>query len=353
MLARKPAPALAHRAPDLPLPEAPPAGRPATLYDPAMAPVSRPTLAGNGPAAFATDLVLPDRRQGKVRDVYEMPASEPPSLLIVATDRISAFDVVMPTPIPGKGRLLTEISTWWFRFIQDHHLATTHLLSTDPGRIPESAFRGRTTRADLDGRITIGRRCRVIPVECVVRGYLEGSGWKDYQKTGAVCGVKLPAGLKQCDRLPEPIFTPATKAPQGQHDENISFDEAGRTVGAALMARLRDTSLAIYAAAAKYALSRGIIIADTKFEFGLEDGGSEPILIDEALTPDSSRFWPAGLYKPGGPQPSFDKQYLREYLQTLVDRGVWAKQPPGPELPPEVVEQTLAKYVEARDRLCR
>jgi phosphoribosylaminoimidazole-succinocarboxamide synthase len=300
---------------------------------------------------LTTDLSLPGRREGKVRDVYELPGV-PPRLLIVATDRISAFDVVMPTPITGKGRLLTDLSTWWFRFIQDRGLAETHLLSTDAGEVPGSAFRGSTTRADLTGRSTLGRRCRVIPVECVVRGYLEGSGWKDYQQSGMVSGVKLPAGLKQCDRLPEPIFTPATKAPRGQHDENISFDEAGRAVGQDLMNTLRDTTLAIYNAAAAYALSRGIIIADTKFEFGLAEGGVQPILIDEALTPDSSRFWPADRYKPGGPQPSFDKQFLREYLQTLVDRGQWNKQAPGPQLPAEIVQKTFEKYVEARDRLC-
>jgi phosphoribosylaminoimidazole-succinocarboxamide synthase len=299
---------------------------------------------------FSTRLDLPGRRQGKVRDVYDLPASpgQPPRLLIVATDRVSAFDVVMPTSIPGKGRLLTEISTWWFRFVEERRLAATGLISTDVPDVPGAQ--------ELEGRATVQRRCRVVPVECVVRGYLEGSGWKDYQQTGSVCGVRLPAGLKQCDRLPQPIFTPATKAPQGQHDENISFDQAGRAVGDSLMARLSERSLAIYNAAATYALDRGIIIADTKFEFGIAEGagpGAEPLLIDEALTPDSSRFWPADRYTPGGPQPSFDKQYLREYLQSLVDAGRWNKQAPGPELPAEIVERTLAKYVEARDRLCR
>jgi len=320
-----------------------------------MAPPSHPAPANRAAATHATDLSLPGRRQGKVRDIYDLPG-DPPRLLIIATDRISAFDVVMPTPIPGKGRLLTQLSTWWFRFIQERGLAATHLLSTDAADVPDSAFKSSTTRADLLGRATIGQRCSVIPVECVVRGYLEGSGWKDYQQTGMVCGVKLPPGLRQCDRLPQPIFTPATKAPQGQHDENISFESASRQVGDALMTKLRDTSLAIYNAAAAYALSRGIIIADTKFEFGIaeHDRGrpNQPILIDEALTPDSSRFWPADLYKPGGPQPSFDKQFLREYLQSLVDRGQWNKQAPGPDLPPDIVQKTFAKYVEARDRLC-
>ncbi len=309
---------------------------------------------------FETHLNLPGRRRGKVRDVYEMPGVPGGGILIVATDRVSAFDVVMPTPIPGKGRLLTEISSWWFRFIEQRGLARTHVISTEAGDIPAAAFEGsgradsaRIGRDDLQGRITIGRACRVILVECVARGYLEGSGWKDYKTSGAICGVRLPAGLKQCDRLPEPIFTPATKAPQGQHDENITFERAADDVGRERMAWLRDKTLAIYTAAAEYALSRGIIIADTKFEFGvpLSDPGAEPILIDEALTPDSSRFWPADQYQPGHAQPSFDKQYLREYLQGLVDRGQWDKRDPGPELPPEIVEHTLAKYVEARDRL--
>jgi phosphoribosylaminoimidazole-succinocarboxamide synthase len=307
-------------------------------------------------ALFSTALNLPNRRQGKVRDVYELPAGAgaPARLLIVASDRVSAFDVVLPTPIPGKGRLLTEVSTWWFGFIKSRGLASTHLVSTDVDDIPSTAFSAPgSTRDQLAGRITIGRKCSVVPIECVVRGYLEGSGWKDYQRTGAVSGVALPPGLRQCDRLPQPIFTPATKAPQGEHDENVDFDEAVRRVGATLMNRLREQSLAIYTAAAAYALERGIIIADTKFEFGLADGSEEPILIDEALTPDSSRFWPAASYAPGGPQPSFDKQYLREYLETLVARGLWDKAAPGPQLPPQIVEQTLARYAEARDRLCR
>jgi phosphoribosylaminoimidazole-succinocarboxamide synthase len=310
-----------------------------------------------GHAVFATALNLPNRRQGKVRDVYELPAETgaPARLLIVATDRVSAFDVVLPTPIPGKGRLLTEVSTWWFDFIESRALAPTHIISTEVRDIPESAFDGQdrtAVRGQLAGRITIGRKCDVIPIECVVRGYLEGSGWKDYQRTGAVSGVTLPPGLRQCDRLPEPIFTPATKAPQGQHDENVAFDEAARQVGAKLMNTLKERSLAIYNAAAAFALERGIIIADTKFEFGLAPGSDEPILIDEALTPDSSRFWPADSYTPGRAQPSFDKQYLREYLEGLVAEGRWNKTAPGPELPPRIVEQTLARYAEARDRLC-
>ncbi len=305
---------------------------------------------------FETQLAMPGRRRGKVRDVYDLPGwNGGKAILIVATDRVSAFDVVMPTPIPGKGKLLTEISTSWFRFIEGRGLAKTHVLSTDPGEIPASAFAGArsTRRGDLEGRITIGRACRVVLIECVARGYLEGSGWKDYKATGAVCGVKLPPGLRQCDRLPEPIFTPATKAPQGEHDENITFERAAEAVGRERMAWLHEKTLAIYTAAAEHALSRGIIIADTKFEFGVpvDDPDSEPIVIDEALTPDSSRFWPADQYEPGHAQPSFDKQYLREYLQSLVDAGQWDKRDPGPELPSDIVERTVAKYIEARDRL--
>lgn len=299
---------------------------------------------------FATTLNLPGRRQGKVRDIYELPGT-PARLLIVASDRISAFDVVMPTPITGKGILLTEISTFWFHFISQRNLSPTHLLSTSERDIPAGACKG-TSAEDLKGRTTIGKKCSVIPIECVVRGYLEGSGWKDYQATGSVCGVPLPAGLRQCDKLPRPIFTPATKAPQGQHDENISFERACQEVGKDLMTTLRDRSIAIYEAAADYARSRGIIIADTKFEFGLEGNSKDPILIDEALTPDSSRFWPLDGYAPGRAQKSFDKQFLREYLQALVDQEKWNKQAPGPKLPEAIVQGTLAKYAEARERLC-
>ncbi len=276
---------------------------------------------------------------------------------MVATDRLSAFDVVLPTPIPGKGRLLTEISTFWLQWIQGRGLARTHLISTDANEIPSSAFgSGSTRREDLGGRVTIGTRCRVVPIECVVRGYLEGSGLADYQRTGAICGVALPAGLRQCDRLPEPIFTPATKAQTG-HDENIGFDSACDSVGRGLMETLRERSLAIYSQAAAYALQRGIIIADTKFEFGVpiddEDRviDEDPILIDEALTPDSSRFWPADGYEAGRAQRSFDKQFVREYLQALVDRGEWDKTEPGPALAGPVVRGTLERYREARDRL--
>ncbi len=314
-----------------------------------------------------TPLDLPVIRRGKVREVYALPP-EPRSgterVLMVASDRISAFDVIMPTPIPGKGVLLTQIATWWFRFIQERGLAETHLLSTDAADIPASAFTNapdpNAAHAALAGRVTIARRCNVIPVECVVRGYLEGSGWKEYQASGAVCGIALPRGLKQCQKLPEPIFTPATKADAG-HDENITFEQAADLVGLETIGVLRELSLAIYNAAGAHALSRGIIIADTKFEFGLPPSAqvragrswAQPMLIDEALTPDSSRFWPADAYEPGHAQPSFDKQFLRQHLESLVARGVWDKTPPGPELPPSVVEGTLARYREARDRLCR
>ncbi len=295
-----------------------------------------------------------------MRDVYELPDDpEGGRVLMVASDRISAFDVVMPTPIEGKGRLLTEIAAWWFGFIESRKLSATHVLSTRVEDVPASAIPSEQAREHLRGRVTIGRRCRVLPIECVVRGYLEGGGWKEYQATGSVCGVKLPAGLKQCDRLPEPIFTPATKASEG-HDENITFDQAVDIVGIELASVVRDVSLAIYKAAAAHSLSRGIIIADTKFEFGIpEDEAGKgarvftpPILIDEALTPDSSRFWPADGYEPGRAQRSFDKQFLREYLEELVSAGVWDKQAPGPELPARVVQGTLARYREARDRLC-
>jgi len=316
-----------------------------------------------GAAAFAgpaaADLKLPLVRRGKVRDVYRLPdRGDGGRLLMVASDRVSAFDVVMPTAILGKGVLLTAIAAWWFGFVEQRRLAETHLISTSVDDVPAEVLAGGA-REYLAGRATIGRECQVIPVECVVRGYLEGSGWKEYQQTGAVCGEKLPRGLRQCDRLPEPIFTPATKAAVG-HDENISFDRAAEMVGLETMAALREMSLAIYKAAAAHALSRGIIIADTKFEFGIpmddlsRQGRAwvQPMLIDETLTPDSSRLWPADAYRPGGPQKSFDKQFLREYLEELVAAGAWDKTPPGPELPARVVEGTLARYREARERLC-
>jgi phosphoribosylaminoimidazole-succinocarboxamide synthase len=304
---------------------------------------------------FTTNLPLSNRRQGKVRDIYTIPAanrSAPPRLLIVATDRISAFDVVMPTPIPGKGRLLTEISVRWFEFIRGLNLIADHLISTRPDEVPGL---NAAQRASIEGRMMLTRAAKVVPIECVVRGYLAGSGWNEYRESQTVCGIHLPAGLRECDRLPQPIFTPATKAEVG-HDENINFDRACGIAGREVMARLRDVSLAIYSAAAKHTESRGIILADTKFEFGfaLDARGNttdELLLIDEVLTPDSSRFWPADEYRPGRDQNSFDKQYLRNYLLELVRAGTWNKHPPGPELPDDVVRNTLARYEEARDRL--
>lgn len=313
-------------------------------------------------ALFESNLSLPGRRRGKVRDVYEIPASagDPARLLIVATDRISAFDVVMPTPIPGKGVILTDIAARWFSWIESRGLARTHVASTRVEDVP-----GLSTgeREALRGRVTVGRRCRVIPVECVARGYLAGSGWVDYRATGMVCGVKLAAGLRTGDRLVDgeggfaPIFTPATKEEQGKHDENISYEQAAAVAGEAVMRRLRDATLAIYSAAHEHALSRGVILADTKFEWGFPlDGsgrptGEDPILIDEALTPDSSRYWPAEDWRPGREQPSFDKQFLREHLLGLVEAGRWDKTAPGPALPEAIVRGTLAKYEEARRRL--
>ncbi len=284
---------------------------------------------------------LPDYplRRGKVRDVYDLGRE----ILLVATDRISAYDVVLPTPIPGKGVMLTRISQFWFEFFDGtvaHHLIEV-IQDSAPAGLEEYApqLRGRTMRC---------KKTQVIPIEFVVRGYLAGSGWKDYQRTSAVCGIKLPPGLPQCGRLPEPIFTPATKAQTG-HDENISFDEACARVGRSEMNLLRDRSVALYRRAAEYAAQRGILIADTKFEWGMCDG--EYILIDELLTPDSSRFWPVEGYEPGRDQDSFDKQYVRNYLTSLVEAGRWDKTAPGPELPPEIVEGTAARYLSVVKRL--
>ncbi len=305
-------------------------------------------------ALFRTDLPIPGRREGKVRDIYALPAAngEPGRVLIVATDRVSAFDVVLPTPIPGKGRLLTGISRRWFDLIRSLGLIPDHLIGTDPAAV---AGLSDSDRALLDGRVMICRAAEVIPVEFVVRGYLAGSGWREYQQSQSVCGVKLPAGLRNGDRLPEAIFTPTTKAHTG-HDEPLDFDQAAALAGRSVLERLRDVALAVYCAGAEHAASRGIILADTKFEFGyaLDAGGrptDEILLIDEVLTPDSSRYWPAEKHEPGREQENFDKQYVRNYLQTLTDRGQWDKTPPGPQLPPDVVANTLARYVEARDRL--
>lgn len=273
------------------------------------------------------------RGRGKVRDIYEIGDR----LLIVATDRLSAFDVVLPTPIPDKGRVLTQLSVFWFEKLADvvpHHVITASDFTGELAPYAES----------LRGRAMLVRKTEPAPIECVVRGYITGSGWKDYQKTGKICGIPLPAGLRESDRLPEPIFTPSTKATVG-HDENISFEDAIKLVGRKLAEQLRDTSLEIYKRAVEHASARGIIIADTKFEFGL--GGDQLIWIDEALTPDSSRFWPANQYQPGRSQPSFDKQYVRDYLEKIG----WNKQPPAPALPPDVVQATTAKYREAYERI--
>ncbi len=304
----------------------------------------------------STSLALAGRRSGKVRDVYDLPPDRDGGLrvLIVATDRISAFDVVMPTPIPGKGRLLTAMSRCWFERIEGAGLSRTHLLSTDVADVPGL---DAGSREELRGRVTVARACRVVPVECVVRGYLEGSGWREYREGGSICSIPLPAGLRQGERLPEPIFTPATKAERGSHDENIGFDRACEIAGGPTMERLRDVSLSIYRAAHDYARERGLILADTKFEFGYpldarEDAGPEDLLlVDEALTPDSSRYWPMDLWEPGRAQPSFDKQFVREHLEALVEAGRWDKRAPGPELPPDVVEGTRSRYREALERL--
>ncbi len=257
----------------------------------------------------------------------------------------------MPNGVPGKGVVLTQISRFWFDRVQERlgDRVKHHLVSTDPADVPGLSDDDRET---LAGRVMVCRKTRVVPIECVVRGYLAGSGWKEYLDSGTVCGITLAPGLQQCQKLPEPIFTPATKADEG-HDENISFERACELVGTKLMTKLRDLSLEIYQMGHDYAAERGIILADTKFEFGLPmdgDATSEPILIDEVLTPDSSRFWPADQYQPGRDQASFDKQYVRNYLQGLVDQGQWDKTPPGPELPQEVIHNTLAKYTEAYRR---
>ncbi len=275
--------------------------------------------------------------EGKVRDIYAVGAD---ALLIVTTDRLSAFDVVLPDPTPGKGRVLNRISQFWFE--RTTHIAPNHLT----GRTIETVVADAEERSLLADRAVIVKRLRALPIEAVVRGYLIGSGWKDYQKTGQVCGIALPASLPLAGALPEPIFTPATKAAAGEHDQNISFSETERLIGATLAARVRDTSIALYTFAAAHAQRRGIIIADTKFEFGLDEHGTLT-LIDEALTPDSSRFWPADSYRPGTSPPSFDKQFVRDYLETLD----WNKRAPGPKLPPEIIARTSEKYHEALRRL--
>ena len=292
----------------------------------------------DAPTVFRTSLRgLEKIHEGKVRDIY---AAGPDALLIVTTDRLSAFDVVLPDPIPGKGRVLQHISEFWFE--RTRHIIPNHLT----GRPLESVVSDPADRALLAGRAVIVKRLKALPIEAVVRGYLAGSGWKDYQRTGSVCGVGLPPGLTLAARLPEPIFTPATKAAAGEHDENISFAETEQLIGRELAAKVRASAIALYEFASAHARARGILIADTKFEFGLDEHGTLT-LIDEALTPDSSRFWPADGYRPGVNPPSFDKQFVRDYLETLD----WNKRAPGPKLPPELIARTSEKYHEALRRL--
>ncbi len=280
---------------------------------------------------------LPLINRGKVRDIYAVGDDH---LLIVASDRLSAFDVILPTPIPDKGAVLTAVSNFWFSRTRDivaNHLAGLSLADV----LPDPA-----ERAPLEGRAVVVRRLAPLPIEAIVRGYLAGSGWKDYRRTGAVCGIALPEGLREAEELPEPLFTPSTKAAPGRHDENISFEQAVELIGAETAERVKAASLALYRFARDYARERGIILADTKFEFALDEDGTL-VLIDEALTPDSSRFWPADQYAPGASPPSFDKQFVRDYLESVG----WDKRPPAPELPPEIVARTAEKYREARRRL--
>jgi phosphoribosylaminoimidazole-succinocarboxamide synthase len=283
-------------------------------------------------AVFQTDISeLTLKARGKVRDVYDLGET----LLFIASDRLSAFDHVLPDPIPAKGKVLNQLSTFWFN--RTSELIPNHVISTDVADLPVNI---QSHAAVLEGRSMMVRKLDMLPVECVARGYLAGSGWKEYREHGTVCGIELPSGLEESSRLPEPIFTPATKAEEGEHDENIPFSEAARILGADLAAEARSRTLEFYSAAADYARSRGIIIADTKFEFGLD--GDQLILADEVLTPDSSRFWPADDYAPGRSQNSFDKQFVRDYLESIH----WDKQPPVPELPLDIVQGTRDRYLE-------
>lgn len=275
--------------------------------------------------------------RGKVRDLYEVDSDH---LLIVQTDRLSAFDVVLPTPIPGKGKVLTTVSNFWFKKLA--HVIPNHLSGIDP----ESVVKTEEEREQVRGRAFVTKKLKPLPIEAIVRGYLVGSGWKDYKKTGKVCGIELPAGLQEAQKLPHPLFTPSTKAAVGEHDENISFEEAKKLLGAEKAEQVRNATLALYSEAAEYALTRGIIIADTKFEFG-EDKSGKLYLIDEALTPDSSRFWPANQYKVGSNPPSFDKQFVRDWLESTN----WNKQPPAPQIPADVLQKTAEKYLEAQQLL--
>ena len=293
------------------------------------------------PAAAPEIASLPLIYRGKVRDLY---AVDDQHLLMVASNRLSAFDVILPTTLPGKGAVLTAVSNFWFD--RTRHIIPNHLQRAE--KTLEQVLPDPSERSRVAGRAVVARRLKGLPVEAIVRGYLIGSGWKDYQQTGQVCGIRLPEGLRLAEQLPGPIFTPSTKAALGAHDENVSFAQIAATVGQKLAEQVRETSLRLYREAAEYARGRGIIIADTKFEFGLDEEG-RLVLMDEALTPDSSRFWPVDGYQTGVNPPSFDKQFVRDYLETLD----WNKQPPGPELPPEIVQKTVAKYREALERLTR
>ena len=275
-------------------------------------------------------------KRGKVRDIYEIEDQ----LLIVASDRMSAFDVVMEDPIPDKGKILTNISLFWFKQLES--IVENHLISSNPVKYPENC---QKYAKELEGRSMLVKKAKPLPVECIVRGYLSGSGWKDYLSNRSVCGISLPEGLKESQKLPDPIFTPSTKAEDGMHDENITFEEAVKLMGEKTAENVQQLSLRIYEFGRALAAEKGIIVADTKFEFGIKD--DRLILIDEVLTPDSSRFWPMDSYSPGGPQKSFDKQFLRDYLLEIK----WPKQPPPPKLPPEIIEKTRAKYLEALERL--
>ena len=289
------------------------------------------------PPMFNSDIKsLKLLNRGKVRDIYEVDADR---LLIVTTDRLSAFDVVLPTPIPGKGAVLTAVSNFWFDRLK--HLIPSQLTGIAPESVVADSEKDQVT-----GRALVVKKLKPLPIEAIVRGYLAGSGWKEYRKSRSVCGIPLPEGLREADQLPQPLFTPSTKAEAGAHDENISFDRTAELLGPMLAAQVRDAAIALYREAAEYALTRGIIIADTKFEFGLDQAG-RLYLIDEAMTPDSSRFWPADQYAPGSNPPSFDKQYVRDWLESTG----WNKQAPGPELPPEVAAKTGEKYREALKRL--
>ncbi|NNM68415.1 MAG: phosphoribosylaminoimidazolesuccinocarboxamide synthase [Gallionella sp.] len=280
---------------------------------------------------------LPLLHRGKVRDLYEVDAQH---LLIVQTDRLSAFDVILDDPVPGKGEVLTAVSNFWFNKLQ--HIIPNHL----SGIAPESVVKGAAEQAQVKGRAFVTKKLKPLPIEAIVRGYLVGSGWKDYQRTGAVCGIKLPEGLREAQKLPEPLFTPSTKAAVGDHDENISYAQAVELLGVDMAAQVRDATLSLYIEAANYAATRGIIIADTKFEFGVDEAG-KLYLIDEALTPDSSRFWPADQYQVGSNPPSFDKQFVRDWLES----SGWDKRAPAPRIPQDVLEKTAAKYHEAQQRL--